>query len=137
MKRMHRRFASVALTVFTAGASVHQILFSRTVGLGRWLAYEPLQALSNAVEILLSILGVTLAHGRGSRPLRELGLAAPAGRAIAFALMATIPMSVGFGIVSVPGAKVTFGIVVSCLIAPFAEEVLFRGYIFRQLYRRA
>ena len=26
---------------------------------------------------------------------------------------------------------------VSVLIAPFAEEILFRGYIFRQLYRRA
>lgn len=26
---------------------------------------------------------------------------------------------------------------VGCVIAPFAEEALFRGYMFRQLYRRA
>src|SRR5881397_1955930 len=98
MKRTRHWLAAVALTVFTAGASVHQVLFSRTVGLGRLLAYYPLQTLSNAVEIVLSILGVTLAHGRRSQPLRELGLAAPIGRAVVFALLATVPMSVGFGL---------------------------------------
>jgi membrane protease YdiL (CAAX protease family) len=45
-----------------------------------------------------------------------------------------IAFAVGFSI----NREMTFlSVAVGCFIAPFAEEVIFRGYLFRQLYQRA
>jgi membrane protease YdiL (CAAX protease family) len=138
MDRVRRWVALVALSFFAAGAATHQVLFSRLLGLSKLLSYYPLQVLSNTVEVLLAVCGISVAHGRGARPLRELGLQAPFGRALAFALIATLPMSLGFALGTGFGFRFSLAAVaVGCLIAPFAEEVLFRGFIFRQLYRRA
>ena len=62
----------------------------------------------------------------------------PIGRGLAFAAIATLPMLIAFALTSSVNPKMTFLTVgVLCFIAPFAEEVLFRGFLFRQLYRRA
>src|SRR5437667_7578084 len=138
MKELRRFYSLVSLSFFTIGAATHEVLFARALGLSRLLSYYLLQSLSNATEVLLCVLGIAVAQRGRPRPLRELGLGAPVGRALAFALLATLPMSLGFALVSRLNPQLTLGtIVVSTIIAPFAEEVLFRGYIFRQLYRRA
>ena len=138
MKHVRRFYSLVCLSFFTIGAGVHEVLFARALGLSRLLSYYLLQSLSNATEVLLCVLGIAVAQRGRPRPLREMGLGAPVGRALAFALLATLPMSLGFALVSRLNPQLTLGtIVVSTIIAPFAEEVLFRGYIFRQLYRRA
>jgi membrane protease YdiL (CAAX protease family) len=138
MKHGHRWYALIATAMFTAGAATHETLFSRAVGLYRMLSYHLLQTLSNVTEVLLCVLGIAVAHGRQARPLRELGLRAPIGRALGFGLLATVPMSAGFAWMTDLTVRLEFRtILVSVLIAPFAEEILFRGYIFRQLYRRA
>jgi hypothetical protein len=66
----------------------------------------------------------------------ELGLGIGAGRGYAFGLVATLPM---FAILPL-GARVGLDVsdlVGTVLLGPFAEEVLFRGFLFRQLSRRA
>jgi len=138
MKHLRRFYSLVSLSFFMIGAAAHQVFFARALGLSRLLSYYLLQSLSNATEVLLCVLGIAVAQRGRPRPLREMGLAAPVGRALAFAFLATLPMSLGFALVSRLNPHLTLAtIVVSTIIAPFAEEVLFRGYIFRQLYRRA
>jgi CAAX protease family protein len=138
MKRLRRWYGFVSLSFFAVASATHQVIFSRALGLSRMLSYHVLQPLSNATEVLICLLGITVAQRGRPRLRRELGLEAPVGRALAFAWLATLPMSVGFALVSKIGANVTLAaLLVSTVIAPFAEEVLFRGYIFRQLYRRA
>jgi membrane protease YdiL (CAAX protease family) len=66
----------------------------------------------------------------------ELGLDAGIARGYGFGLAATLPMLVVF---AVPGPREgnLAGTIGSALLGPIAEEVLFRGYLFRQLYRRS
>jgi len=131
MKHLRRFYGLVSLSFFTIAAAAHEVLFARALGLSRQLSYYLLQSLSNATEVLLCVLGIAVAQRGRPRPLRELGLAAPVGRALAFALLATLPMSLGFALVSRLNPQLTLAtIVVSTIIAPFVEEVLFRGYIF-------
>ena len=63
---------------------------------------------------------------------------APVGRGLAFAVIASLPMLIAFAATSSVNPKLSgLGVLVYCFVAPFAEEVMFRGFLFRQLYRRA
>jgi uncharacterized protein len=65
-------------------------------------------------------------------------LTKPVGRGLAFAAIATLPMLIAFALTSDVNPNMTFlSVGVVCFIAPFAEEVLFRGFLFWQLYMRA
>jgi membrane protease YdiL (CAAX protease family) len=71
--------------------------------------------------------------------LAELGMSGGdtrIGRGYAFGLLASLPMLVilPFGL---PAHLDVQDVVGSVLLGPFAEEVLFRGFLFRQLYRHA
>lgn len=66
---------------------------------------------------------------------RELGLTQPAWRGMAFAAAATLPMA-AFLAVS-PVAFDPSSLAAAVLLGPFAEEVLYRGFLFHQLQRRA
>ena len=96
-------------------------------------------AIRNFLEVSSSAVGVMLAHGRGFRnALRELGMTAPVGRAVIFALLVTTPMVMVFAFGFHLNSNMTFlSVAVGCFIAPFAEEVIFRAYLFKQLYQRA
>lgn len=96
-------------------------------------------SLRNAAEVITCFIAVALTHRLGlKRAARELGVDKPIGRGLAFAAIATLPMLITFAFTSSVNPKMTFMTVgVLCLIAPFAEEVLYRAFLFRQLYRRA
>jgi membrane protease YdiL (CAAX protease family) len=67
---------------------------------------------------------------------RELGLDSSAARGYAFGLLATLPMvlALPFG----PAYSIEPAVFVgTVLLGPFAEEVLFRGFLFKQLLTRA
>jgi hypothetical protein len=89
--------------------------------------------------VLLCCLAIYAMHRVGWRGIiRELGLAAPVLRALAFAFLASSPLMVGFALTR----KVTPGLSVPSLLfltvfSPFVEELEFRGFGFWQLYRRA
>jgi CAAX protease family protein len=127
--------AAAATLVFVAAENVHHL----TRALGRFLRPPVELGARDVLQIMLCFLGISAAHRCAAGPAaRELGLRAPAGRGLAFALLASLPMLVTFSLTSGLNRGMTFaGVAVGCIIAPFAEEVLFRGYMFRQLYRRA
>jgi uncharacterized protein len=93
--------------------------------------------LLNIAQMLFLSLGVSATYRVGpEKVLEELGLSAPAGRAFGFAFLASLPMLVLFACSATPHLSV-IGLVTWTLIAPLTEELGFRGYLFRQLYRRA
>ncbi len=136
-QRSRAWYAAVAAAVFAASQQLNPLI--RVLGLRRFADWLVVLGLRNAVEVALCFVGVAIAHRFGfRRSAAELGLLAPAGRGLAFALVASLPMLVVFGLTSGINPGMTLLTVgVGCFIAPFAEEVLFRGYMFRQLYRRA
>jgi len=70
--------------------------------------------------------------------IAELGLAGSAVHGVGIALVASLPMLVVLLLVSKNAMQVMpAGVLSSVLLAAVTEEVLFRGYLFRQLYRRA
>lgn len=90
-----------------------------------------------AMWVPASILMVkVLRRGTWRETLGELGLTDPAWHGTRLALAATLPMAamilssyrVGFHPESLLGAA---------LLGPFAEEVLYRGFLFQQLWHRA
>jgi membrane protease YdiL (CAAX protease family) len=99
--------------------------------------------LFNALHwIVLTFAAVAVVYRRPLRYAAEVGLAPGAGRAfagVAFALACTAPMVIapfasGGGVrSSIPFEQILGGV----LIAPLIEELLFRGYLFGQLQRRA
>jgi membrane protease YdiL (CAAX protease family) len=88
------------------------------------------------VWVVPSLLIAFLAwdHSAGGA-LEELGLRSNPVTGYAFGLAAAVPTLIAWPIV---GARPLFAsaIVGSVLLGPLAEEVLFRGLLFRQLYRR-
>ena len=130
-------YAVVAVVVFIIGTNVHDLL--RYVGLRRFFQSWIVNGLANTLQIILSVFGLSVAHRIGfTRTFRELGLRVPIGRALAFALISSLPMLLAFALTSNINPRMSvLSVGVGCVIAPFAEEVLFRGYMFRQLYRHA
>lgn len=132
-------------------AAVVIAVFFVTVRLNDWLgrldafrglrerSAEAAWVLVSALEVSLCLLALALAWRTGWREaLRELGLLAPPRRALAFAFLATLPMLVAFAATSPlapesPPLRLFF----LAFFWPLAEEIVFRGYLFRQLFSRA
>jgi uncharacterized protein len=111
----------------------------RLTGLRRFFHGWVFVGVFNILQIAFCIGGIAVARAARLRgALAELGLHAPFGRAAAFSFIAALPMLLVFGLTSPISSKISFlSVAVGCFLAPFAEEVLFRGYMFGQLYRRA
>jgi membrane protease YdiL (CAAX protease family) len=92
-----------------------------------------------ALWIGLCFFGLFAAHRMGPmQSLDELGLCGDIPQGWMVGLLASLPMFVGLAIASKRSIHTSLRVVlVSVLFGPFAEEVLFRGYLFLQLYRRA
>lgn len=85
---------------------------------------------------LIAIVGVILVRGLNLRGiLDELGLNRRILPAIIFAALATLPMFIGYGLAGQAGFAWIF--ITAIIIAPFIEELFFRGWAFRQLAQRA
>lgn len=83
----------------------------------------------------LAVLG--LFHGI-KKIGQEAGLASGAWRGIGMGLLGTLPMLFGAGILT--GFNMTLhlpAILVGCLLAALGEEILYRGFLFGQLFRHA
>jgi len=130
-------YAAIAMLVFVAIDHLNDLLHLFT--LRRFMPWLLILALRNLLEVTMSVGGIALAHRNGFKnALRELGMSAPAGRGFLFALIVTAPMLIAFAFRFPINPKMTFlSVAVGCFIAPFAEEVIFRAYLFRQLYQRA
>ena len=130
-------YAAVATIVFLVANSLNDLM--RPLDLKRFMPWLLVLGIRNTIEVTLCFVGVSVAHGFGfRRSAAEFGLRAPIRRALVFALLASAPMLIAFAWAFPLNPKMTFLTVgVGCIVAPFAEEVLFRAFLFRQLYRRA
>lgn len=131
-------YAAIAVLVFAFIDQYNALL--KLIGWRRFISeWLIVLGIRNAFEVATCLIAVAITHRFGfKRAARELGLLAPAGRGLVFAAIATLPMLIVFALTSSVNPKMTFLTVgVGCFIAPFAEEVLYRAFLFRQLYRRA
>lgn len=101
-----------------------------------WSATEGEAAMKVAVWVIPSLVLVALVYRMSIRAaLVEIGLWSNPLVGYAFGLAASLPMlawlASGWPAIAAPP------IVADVLLGPIAEEVLFRGVLFRQLYRRA
>jgi len=142
MRRLRQSWqrAILTITVFLLAYNLNDLL--RPTGLWRTLrqwSFFAVIGTRNILQIALCYLGVAcVGYAVPKRAARELGLIAPVGRAFVFAALSSLPMLLAFSLSSKLNAKFTLGtLFFLSVLAPFAEEVVFRGYLFGQLYRRA
>lgn len=94
-------------------------------------------ALKAALWIPSCALVLTLAHRASPRPLwRELGLDRGLRAGITFGVLATLPMAFAV-LIAGPAPSFIGGIAASAVVDPIAETILFTGFLFGQLHRRA
>ncbi len=89
--------------------------------------------------LLFCLIGVYVAVRISPwRAFREFGLAANVGKGVLIGFIATLPMLVPFVFIAKirADADLLF-LVFTSTVWPLGEEILFRGYTFRQLHRRA
>lgn len=135
--RAHGGVALIAL-----GMVLAILLLSEAVRTWAWLNVLP-QPAAWLVQPLLAtalvLVGLWWVFRRDLRwSLHELGVAAPVMVPIVFAALATLPLAIGFGFGDDPLANVSvWSLVFTLTVWPFAWELIFRGYAFRQLHRRA
>jgi membrane protease YdiL (CAAX protease family) len=140
MKIPRPRLWYAAITALVFGFIDQFNAFLKLIGWRRFTSeWLYVLGIRNTFEVITCFLAVLITHRLGfKRAARELGIAKPVGRGLAFAAIATLPMLIAFALTSNVNPNMTFlSVGVLCIIAPFAEEVLFRGFIFRQLYQRA
>ena len=103
-----------------------------------WSAYASGATIS-VLQALICLAALRLTRGMGlRRALRELGLLASPLRPLAFALVVTSPMLIGYAATSSLDRQATVvGLLFGAFLWPLAEEILYRGYAFGQLYRHA
>jgi len=91
------------------------------------------------VQVALCVVSVMAVHRlRPARAVAELGLDRPVQTGLRFALLATAPMLFVYAIMAGFAIHFSFmAILRTALVAPLSEEVLYRGYLFGQLRRRA
>lgn len=125
------RYATIALAVFC--------LAIVSGGVFRQLPSSASTLLWKSSWIGLCLVGLFLAHRLSPlQSVGELGLRRAAGVGVSFSLLASLPMLLTFVLTTNVnphlGLRATL---MTSIVSPLSEEVLFRGYLFRQLYRRA
>ena len=131
------RAALIALGILLA-----ILLLSEAVRTWVWLNALPQPVVWLVQPLLATALifaGLWWVYRRGGRwLLRELGIAGPLLVPIVFAALATLPLALGFGLGDDPLAELRpWDLLFTLTVYPLVTELIFRGYAFRQLHRRA
>ncbi|HEV8371139.1 MAG TPA: type II CAAX endopeptidase family protein [Pyrinomonadaceae bacterium] len=133
--------ALVAIAFFILAENMRQLvfLFPSFRAFYRAHPWQVGETVWKSLWILTALIGVMLAHRLGGGGgFRELGLARWPGKALAAALVATLPMLLVFAtLLPVNPSLAVLPVWMTAVASPLSEEVLFRGYLFRQLYQRA
>lgn len=86
--------------------------------------------------LVVPVLATALLYGWKNLP-EELGLSKGFGRGLGFAFLATLPMAIGYGVVSGFNWNISLpGFMYGCVQAGFSEEILFRAFLFGLLFRK-
>ena len=88
--------------------------------------------------ILIIIISLYILHKYNlTEIVSELGLSKGFGKGLTFGLLATLPMIVSSAILfKLTNDIFSFTILITVIIGPVMEEILFRGYLFGQLFNR-
>lgn len=97
------------------------------------------ESFKSGLQILLALVAILLMHRVAlAGAIGELGIRRPTRKMIGITALATLPMWLVFAFTTPFATDVSLGSVLYlAVLSPFAEEVVFRGFAFRQLYRRA
>lgn len=146
MPEGRRRLAVALVTIAMCALVSFSWDLARQIGpYVEFLRAQPksMRLLFNALHwIVLTFAAVAVVYRRPSRYPEELGLGSGVRRmltGVAFALACSLPM-VAAPFISGGGLRSSISfetILGGVLIAPFIEELLYRGYLFGQLQRRA
>lgn len=131
MKSATSKKAAIAISVFLLAIAAKEIF--------RFLP-EPYGTLSWKVWWVLLCVGTLFTfQGRSVQEvLRQLGLTKPILPAFGIGIVIVLPMLLVFLATGHSSAQLSLSaVLMTSGLAPFSEEVLFRGYLFRQLYRNA
>lgn len=131
----------VTLAIFTFVLELWRLLGTLSF-YQRWMGSYPdtvQTVVWKFLQVLAVIAAVAISYRAGANfAFHELGLSQSWRIASLFALVVTLPnLLLRF---AVAGAKPQFsaaGLLMSAVASPLSEELLFRGYLFGQLYRRA
>lgn len=124
------------------GLLVAILVLSEAVRTWLWLNALPAPIVWLVQPVLATVLILVglawLYRGHLSWSFGELGVAAPILMPLAFGALATMPLALGFGLGDDPVAELRpWDLFFTLTVYPFVTELLFRGYAFRQLHRRA
>ena len=126
-----RRCAAIALGIF--------VIAIGSGGLFRYLP-SPVSTLTwKMFWIALCLVGIRWAHHSGPwAALGQLGLRGSAGQGMTFGFLVSMPMLATFTLTSNRNPHLEAApLMMTGIVTPLSEELLFRGYVFLQLYRRA
>lgn len=140
-RKIDWRRTVVTLAIFAFVLEIWRMLAALTF-YQRWASSYPdtIQAVIwKFLQVLVIITLVGISYRAGANfAFRELGLCKSLRTASLFALAVTLPSALLR--LAVAGARLKFGsglLLMSVVASPVSEELLFRGYLFGQLYRRA
>lgn len=81
---------------------------------------------------------ITMALHKSENPLKELGLRHGFWKALVISFLICLPMLMGYLFLFQLNHELTFGqLMAYCAMASLGEEILFRGFLFGQLFRHA
>lgn len=136
-----RRIAAVALVTFLVAVNLQWVLtrfHAYTALYARYPFWVP-EGGKSVLQILLCALALALLYRIGARSIiRELGLAAPVLRSVAFAFVASAPLLLGLAATGHLAPNLSWPKeLYTAFFGNLAEDIVFTGFAFRQLYRRA
>lgn len=131
--------AAITIAVLILASYTHEII-SRVPAYGWLHSHRPFYVAESIDKIggaAVCLFAVWLMYRTGLRGISgELGLSASVLPAIAFALIASSPMLIGFAITRRPSPHIELlPLLFLTILSPFVEEVEFRGFGVRQLQR--
>lgn len=131
------RILLITLFVFTIYYILDELFFRITrtrindsvgaIGVSHILTYT--------ISIIPLLIGAAIMHG-WKNVFSSLGLNGPVLKGMTFALLCCLPMLIGYAIVFPFSTEITLnGLLITAVAAAFFEEVIFRGFLFGQVYR--
>ena len=92
--------------------------------------------LAYSTTLLPLLMTVSVLHKNYENILKKLGLSASITTGIAFAFLCTLPMLVAYGIKFSYQQQLSFNtIIINTISSAFFEEIIYRAFLFGQLYR--
>jgi membrane protease YdiL (CAAX protease family) len=131
--------AAITLSALVIASYIHEILskFEAYRQLHQSRPYSVAESLDKITSVVICALAIWLVSRTNLRGIsRELGLSAPLGPAVGFALLVSLPMLAGFALTRTLSARLEpLNLLFLTVFSPIVEEIVFRGFGVRFLQR--